>query len=70
MRELGLELDEKVELRVWDSTATVRYRVLPERPTGTEHMSEDQLAELVTRDAMVGAAKVTRAGTHRAGDPR
>jgi nitrile hydratase subunit alpha len=53
LREFGLELAEDVEVRVWD-----RYLVLPERPAGTERMSEDQLAALVTRDAMVGVAKV------------
>jgi nitrile hydratase len=58
LREFGLELPEDVELRVWDSTAEVRYLVLPERPTGTEGLSEDELAALVTRDAMVGVAKV------------
>jgi len=59
LREFGLELAEDVELRVWDSTAELRYLVLPERPTGSEKMSEEQLATLVTRDAMVGVAKVT-----------
>ena len=58
LREFGLELAEDVEVRVWDSTAELRYLVLPERPAGTETMSEDQLAALVTRDAMVGVAKV------------
>ena len=58
LREFGLELSEDVEVRVWDSTAELRYMVLPERPPGTEKMSEDQLAALVTRDAMVGVAKV------------
>src|SRR6202008_333008 len=58
LREFGLELSEDVEVRVWDSTAEVRYLVLPERPAGTEKLSEDQLASLVTRDAMVGIAKV------------
>ena len=58
LREFGLELSEDVEVRVWDSTAELRYLVLPERPAGTEKMSEDQLAALVTRDAMVGVAKV------------
>jgi nitrile hydratase len=60
LREFGLELPEDVELRVWDSTAELRYLVLPERPAGTEGLSEEALAELVTRDAMVGVAKVTR----------
>jgi len=58
LREFGLELAEDVEVRVWDSTAEVRYLVLPERPAGTERLSEEELAELVTRDAMVGVAKV------------
>jgi nitrile hydratase subunit alpha len=56
--EFGLQLDADVELRVWDSTAEVRYLVLPERPEGTEDMSEEQLSALVTRDAMVGVARV------------
>jgi nitrile hydratase len=55
---LGLELAEDVEVRVWDSTAEVRYLVLPERPAGSEKLSEEALAALVTRDAMIGVAKV------------
>ena len=58
LAEFGLQLAEDVELHVWDSTAELRYLVLPERPSGTENMTEDQLAALVTRDAMVGVAKV------------
>ena len=58
LRELGLELDDAVEIRVWDSTAELRYMVLPERPEGTVHLSEEELAELVTRDTMIGVAKV------------
>ncbi len=58
MRELGLDIGTDVEVRVWDSTAEVRYLVLPERPTGTEDWTEDQLAALVTRDAMIGVARV------------
>ena len=58
LREFGTQLAEDVELRVWDSTAELRYFVLPERPAGTERMSEEELAALVTRDAMVGVAKV------------
>jgi nitrile hydratase len=58
LRELGLELDGDVEIRVWDSTAEIRYLVLPERPKGSDHLSEEALAALVTRDAMVGTAKV------------
>ena len=61
LREFGLELAEDVEIHVWDSTAEIRYLVLPERPAGSEKMSEDQLAGLVTRDAMVGVAKVKTA---------
>jgi nitrile hydratase len=59
LREFGLELPEHVKIRVWDSTAEVRYLVVPERPAGTEHLSEEQLAALVTRDSMIGVAKVT-----------
>ena len=58
LREFGLELDDNVEIRVWDSTSEMRYLVLPERPAGTEGMSEDELAELISRDAMIGTAKV------------
>ena len=58
MKELGLEVGDDVEVRVWDSTAEVRYLVLPERPAGTEGWSEDELAALVTRDAMIGVANV------------
>jgi len=59
LREFGLELPEDVEMRVWDSTAEVRYLVLPERPAGTEGMNGEALAALVTRDAMVGVGKVS-----------
>jgi len=58
LREFGLEVGENVEVRVWDSTAELRYLVLPERPAGSERMNEKELAALVTRDAMVGVAKV------------
>jgi nitrile hydratase len=58
LRELGLDLPNDVEVRVWDSNAASRYLVLPERPQGTESMSEADLAALVTRDAMIGVAKV------------
>ncbi|HLH40676.1 MAG TPA: nitrile hydratase subunit alpha [Bryobacteraceae bacterium] len=58
LREFGLELSDDVEVRVWDSTAEVRYIVIPERPAGTESLGEDELAELVTRDSMIGAAKL------------
>jgi nitrile hydratase len=65
LREFGLELADDVELRVWDSTAELRYLVLPERPTGSENLSEEDLAALVTRDAMIGVAGV---GVRREGD--
>jgi nitrile hydratase len=65
LREFGLEIGEDVEIRVWDSTSEMRYLVLPERPLGSEHLSEDVLATLVSRDAMIGTAKVTLPGTVR-----
>jgi nitrile hydratase len=58
LKELGVEVPSDREVRVWDSTAEIRYMVLPERPTGTENLSEEQLAALVTRDAMIGVARV------------
>jgi nitrile hydratase len=61
LREFGLELGEETEVRVWDSTAELRYLVLPERPAGSEKLDEDALAALVTRDSMIGVAKVARA---------
>lgn len=54
LREFGLELPEEKEVRVWDSTAEIRYLVVPQRPDGTEGLSEEQLAALVTRDSMIG----------------
>jgi nitrile hydratase len=56
LAEFGTELGDHVNVRVWDSTAEVRYLVIPERPPGTEHLDEAALAELVTRDGMIGAA--------------
>ena len=58
LREFGLELADDVEIRVWDSTAEIRYIVLLERPAGSERMTEEALAALVTRDSMIGTAKV------------
>lgn len=58
LREFGLELDDDVEIRVWDSSAENRYMVLPEPPAGYESLSEEELASLVTREAMIGVAKV------------
>jgi nitrile hydratase len=57
LSEMGLDLPTSVEVRVWDSSAETRYMVLPERPAGTDAMSEEQLAALVTRDAMIGVAR-------------
>jgi nitrile hydratase len=54
LREFGLELGDEVEIRVWDSSAEVRYLVLPMRPQGTEGWSEDRLAAIVSRDCMIG----------------
>jgi len=59
LHEFGLNLPPEVECRVWDSTAEVRYLVLPERPAGSAGLSEEQLAALVTRDSMIGVARVT-----------
>ena len=58
LREMGCVLSDDVEIRVWDSSAEVRYLVLPERPPGSEMLSEDQLAGLVTRDSMIGVARL------------
>lgn len=59
LAEFGTELDDDVEVRVWDSSAEVRYLVLPERPANTEHLTESELAELVDREAMIGVTRVT-----------
>ncbi len=58
LREFGVDLPESVEVRVWDSSAEIRYMVLPERPEGAEQLSEEELAQLVQRDAMIGVARV------------
>jgi len=65
LSEFGLELGPDAEVRVWDSTSEVRYLVLPERPPGTEKMSEAELAALVTRDAMIGTARIPSPGRTR-----
>jgi nitrile hydratase, alpha subunit len=59
LREFGLELPQDVAIRVWDSTAELRYLVVPERPSGSENLNEEQLASYVTRDAMIGVARVS-----------
>ena len=58
LEEFGLELDDCTEVRVWDSTAELRYLVLPERPAATESMSEDSLVEIVTRNSMIGTEQI------------
>jgi nitrile hydratase len=59
LNELGVKIGPEVEVRVWDSTAELRYLVLPRRPAGTEGWSEERLAAIVTRDAMIGVAEVS-----------
>jgi len=56
LREFGVDLPESTEIRIWDSSAELRYLVLPQRPAGTESLSEAELAKLVTRDSMIGVA--------------
>ncbi|HEY3719666.1 MAG TPA: nitrile hydratase subunit alpha [Roseiarcus sp.] len=58
LKEFGTELPDTVEVRIWDTTAELRYLVLPERPSGTENLSEEKLAELVTRDSMIGVTRI------------
>ena len=57
LEEFGVKLAEDMELRVWDSTAELRYLVLPQRPAGTEGWDEQSLAQLVTRNAMIGTER-------------
>jgi nitrile hydratase len=61
LKDFGIQLDDSVEVRVWDSTAEIRYLVLPERPAGSAHLNEEELAALVTRDSMIGTAMVSLA---------
>lgn len=63
LREFGLEIPEQQEVRVWDSSAELRYMVLPQQPAGTEHFNEEELLPLVTRDALVGVAAVKAPAT-------
>jgi nitrile hydratase subunit alpha len=69
LREFGLELGEGVEVRVWDSTAELRYLVLPERPAGSESFDEASLAALVTRDSMIGVSKLGMPGVAKVASP-
>lgn len=62
LQEFGVTLGDDVQIRVWDSTAEIRYLVLPQRPAGTEGMDADALAELVTRDSMIGVGLVKAPG--------
>src|SRR5918995_3543279 len=57
LQEFGVQVPESAEIRVWDSNAELRYLVLPKRPSGTEGLSEDELAGLVTRDSMIGVGQ-------------
>jgi nitrile hydratase len=63
LADFGVQLPEAVEVRVWDSTAEVRYLVIPQRPPGSENLVEEQLAELVTRDSMIGTGQPKVPGT-------
>ena len=58
LQEMGCSVPEEREIRVWDSSAEIRYLVLPMRPAGSDGLSEDELAGLVTRDAMIGVAQL------------
>lgn len=58
LEDFGTTVDDDVEVKVWDSSAEIRYLVIPQRPAGTENMSEEELAQLVDRDAMIGVSKV------------
>lgn len=62
LREFGTDIGEDTEVQVWDSNAELRYMVLPERPAGTDGLDEAALAELVTRDSMIGVSKVAPPG--------
>ena len=58
LEEMGCEVADDIDIRVWDSSAEVRYLVVPERPEGTESLSEEELTQLVTRDSMIGVARL------------
>ena len=60
LKEFGVTLPETTKIRIWDSTAEVRYLVVPERPAGTDKMNEEQLAALVTRDSMIGTGQALK----------
>ena len=58
LREMGLDLPEETQIRVWDTTADTRYMVMPQRPSGTEGLSLDQLTALISKDALIGVARI------------
>jgi nitrile hydratase len=58
LREMGLDLPEQTQIRVWDTTADTRYMVMPQRPAGTQSMTEDQLCALISKDALIGVALI------------
>jgi nitrile hydratase len=66
LAEFGIDLDPSVEVRVWDSSAEIRYMVLPERPEGSERLGDEDLAKLVTRDAMIGVGRALSPGAPEA----
>jgi nitrile hydratase len=69
LEDFGLSLPETVRIRIWDSTAEVRYLVLPQRPKGSLHLSERELADLVTRDSMIGTGLPLEPGSPASGNP-
>ena len=69
LREFGVELPDETEIRIWDSSADLRYIVLPRRPEGTDDLTEDELAALVTRESMIGTGLARQPGMTRAVDP-
>jgi len=62
LAEMGLDVEDRTTIKVWDSSSEVRYLVIPERPAGTDDLSEDELVDLVTRDSMIGVARITPPG--------
>ena len=68
LAEFGTQLEPHIHIEVWDSTAEMRYLVLPQRPKGTEGWSEEKLADLVTRNSMIGVEKISLPGDDPSGD--
>ena len=67
LAEFGTQLDGDIQIEVWDSTAEMRYLVLPQRPIGTEGWPEEELADLVTRNSMIGVEKISLPGDDPSG---